>query len=78
MAYIVARADRAANYNIEGPTRKEAARMADLVKRHKADAEAASAAGDDDRAFDLDCRAFDLEVDLRRFGFNPATGRPTR
>lgn len=64
--------------DIEGPTRKQAARMATLRARWISEAREAEAAGDDDRAFDLDCRAWDLEMDLARYGFDRVTGRAVR
>jgi len=69
MQVAVALSSRVRNYNIEGPTqaqaRKMAARRADLLAK----AQTALAAGDDDRAFDYDCAAMDIEADLIGFGF---------
>jgi hypothetical protein len=72
----VALSSRTRNYNIEGPSRAQAVKMATLRQRHLTDAETARQRGDDDAAFSKDEQAFDLETDLRRFGFNVDTGRP--
>lgn len=71
------RPGRSANYDIEGPTKTQAAKMAQLRQRHLADAEAARQRGDDDTAFNKDEQAFDLETDLRKFGYDVDTGKPT-
>ena len=71
------RPGRSANYDIEGPTKTQAVKMAQLRQRHLADAEAARQRGDDDTAFNKDEQAFDLETDLRKFGYNVDTGKPT-
>ena len=59
-----------ANYDaLEGPTRKQAAKMADRRKCLLGLAAKALAAGNDDRAFDYDCAAMDIETDLNKYGF---------
>lgn len=63
---------------IEGPTRAQAVRMAATRTRFLTRAQVALAAGDGATAYNLDESAFDLEVDLRRYGFDPETGRPVR
>jgi hypothetical protein len=68
---------RSANYDIEGPTKTQAVKMAQLRQRHLADAETARQRGDDDTAFNKDEQAFDLETDLRKFGYDVDTGKPT-
>lgn len=60
---------RTRNYDIEGPTRAQARKMAARRVDLLALAQQALADGDDDRAFEYDCAAMDIEVDLRRFGF---------
>lgn len=57
------------NYNIEGPTRKQAHKMAAWRRVLLTRSAAALAAGEHSRAFDLDCAAFDVEADLIRFGY---------
>ena len=59
---------RLARENIEGPSRRQATKMRGLRRRYLAAAAAALEAGNDDRAFDLDCMAFDIETTLRTFG----------
>jgi len=78
MQATIALRPAAANYNIEGPTQKQARKMATYRKDLLTKAQVALEAGDDGRAFDLDCRAMDVECDLNRFGFNVETGRPVR
>lgn len=75
---LVLNTRRTANNNIEGPTNAQARRMAAYRQRLMADAQSALAAGDDERAFDLDCQAWDIESDLQRFGFNTENGRVAR
>lgn len=60
---------RVRNYDIEGPTRAQARKMAARRTDLLAKAQAARAAGDDDRAFEFDCAAMDIETDLINFGF---------
>jgi hypothetical protein len=60
---------RVRNYEIEGPTRVQARKMAGRRIDLLAKAQAALAAGDDDRAFEYDCAAMDIETDLINFGF---------
>ena len=57
------------NYGIEGPTRKQAHKMAAWRRELLTRSAAAMDAGQHDRAFELDCMAFDVEADLIRFGF---------
>ena len=54
---------------IEGPTAAQARKMAAYRLDLLASAGEALAVGDDDRAFELDCQAFDVEADLVRYGF---------
>lgn len=54
---------------MEGPTRKQVARMRRFVTEKRAAAQAALAAGNDDLAFTLDCAAFDTECVLRDYGY---------
>lgn len=60
---------RVRNYEIEGPTRVQARKMAARRLDLLAKARTALAAGDDDRAFEFDCAALDVEADLIRFGY---------
>ena len=57
------------NERIEGPTAAQAKRMSVYRRELLAKAQTALATGNDDRAFDLDCHAFDIEADLRTYGF---------
>ena len=66
---------RVRNYNIEGPTRAQARKMAARRTELLAKAQTALAAGDDNRAFEFDCEAFDVEADLITFGFGSLIGR---
>jgi hypothetical protein len=63
---------------IEGPTKAQARRMAAYRQSLLASAEAALKAGNDEVAFDRDCEAMDIEMDLRPYGFNIDTGHPAR
>ena len=68
MQVAVALSSRTRNYNIEGPTRAQARKMA--TRRQELLTKAAALlATDADRAFDLDCAALDIETDLINFGF---------
>lgn len=78
MQVAVVLSGRAANYSIEGPTQAQARKMAAYRQAVLAKSAAALAAGDDERAFDLDCEAMDVEVNLNRYGFNLNTGRRAR
>ena len=69
MQVAVALSSRTRNYNIEGPTQAQARKMAARRVELLAQAKAALAAGDDDRAFEFDCAAMDVEADLINFGF---------
>lgn len=69
---------RAQTAAIEGPSRRQAAKMAALRARKIEQARAAEAAGNDDLAFSLDCSAWDIEQDLIRYGLDIETGRPAR
>ena len=60
---------RVRNYNIEGPTRAQARKMAARRTDLLAKAQTALAAGNDDQAFEFDCAAMDIETDLINFGF---------
>lgn len=61
---------------IEGPTRKQAIKMA--ARRLELLALAHDLVGrDDDRAFEFDCEAWDIERDLEGYGFDLA-GKPVR
>ena len=53
----------------EGPTRSQARKTA--ARRHAliAESQAATAAGNDELAFDLDCKAWDIEMALTEYGF---------
>lgn len=62
---------------IEGPTRKEALKMAARRVTLLAMAREAVEQGQDDRGFRFDCEAWDIEVDLQSYGFD-ITGRPVR
>jgi hypothetical protein len=53
----------------EGPTRAQVRKMVAVRMGYLASAQTALAAGHDERAFDLDCLAFDIEADLTRYGF---------
>jgi hypothetical protein len=66
------------NERIEGPTNAQARKLARLRTENLAAARIAEAAGRDESAFDLDCAAWDLEADLRAYGFDIETGRPVR
>jgi hypothetical protein len=63
---------------IEGPSRRQAVAMAAWRRELVAQARTAETAGDDDTAFERDCEAWDVENDLRRYGFDIETGRPVR
>lgn len=63
---------------MEGPTNAQAKRMAAYRQTLLASAAAALAAGNDDIAFDRDCEAMDVEMDLASYGFDINTGRPVR
>ena len=54
---------------IEGPSRRQAGRMAAYRLQLLGSADVALAAGDELTAFDRHCEAWDLEVDLRAYGF---------
>jgi hypothetical protein len=54
---------------IEGPTRAQARRMAARRLELLEKARTALAAGRDDEAFELDCSAWDVERDLRAYGY---------
>jgi hypothetical protein len=54
---------------IEGPTRAQARRMAARRLELLAKAAAAMAADDHARALELDCSAWDVERDLRTYGY---------
>jgi len=69
MQVAVALSSRVRNYNIEGPTRAQARKMAARRVDLLAQAKAALAAGNDDQAFEFDCAAMDIETDLINFGF---------
>jgi len=57
------------NDHLQGPTRAQARRMATYRQELLAKAQTALSTGNDDQAFDLDCHAFEIESDLRRYGF---------
>ena len=59
---------------IEGPTPKQAKKMAAHRLELLDQARTALAAGDDDKAFDLDCAAWDIEALLVTYGRNVETG----
>ena len=61
---------------MEGPTNAQARKMAARRLNLLAQAEEALAAGQDERAFDLDCDAMDIEMDLTTYGFKLTNGRP--
>lgn len=63
---------------IEGPTAKQAARMAAYRTSLIELARAAETAGNDDKAFEFDCEAMDIEGDLARYGFDLAGKRVRR
>ncbi len=63
---------------IEGPSRRQGIRLAQLRTRKLAAARAAEAAGNDELAFSLDCSAWDIEQTLVEYGLNIETGRPVR
>lgn len=63
------------NAAIEGPSKAQAVKMAKLRQNLLAEAAAHLAAGRDERAFGCDERAFDLECDLRDYGFDVETGK---
>lgn len=69
---------RTANNEFHGPTIKQAAKLATYRHGLIAKARQAEATGQDERAFDLDCDAMDIEMDLRSFGFDVETGRKVR
>lgn len=54
---------------IEGPTRKQATKMAAHRAVLQSAAAAALARGDEATAFDLDCEAWDIEAQLSLYGF---------
>lgn len=57
------------NARIEGPSRTQARKMATLRMELLDRARTAETAGNDDLAFTLDCHAFDIECDLRTYGY---------
>lgn len=59
---------RAAREDANGPTKAEAKRMAEF-RLHLISRARTLETSDPDRALENDLRAFDLEVDLRRYGF---------
>jgi hypothetical protein len=63
---------------MEGPTNAQARRMAARRNAMIEQSAAATAAGNDDLAFDFDCEAWDIERDLTTYGFSLTTGRPRR
>lgn len=66
---------RRSKENLEGPTYRQAAKMAErrarLVRQ-------AAETDNDERAFDLDCEVWDIERDLLAYGFDPDTGKVNR
>jgi len=58
---------------IEGPSRRQAGRMAAYRLQLLASAAVALEAGDDATAFERDCEAWDIESDLRTYGFGKLT-----
>lgn len=56
---------------IEGPTKEQAVKMAQRRQGLLQRARQALQDGQDERAFNLDCEAFDLEVDLNRLRVRP-------
>lgn len=67
--------DKRVKQAIEGPTRKQALRMATYRRELLALVENST---DSDKAVEWDCEAFDLEADLIRYGYDPQTGKPKR
>jgi len=63
---------------IEGPSRRQAVAMANYRKKLLARARTAVAVRDDEKAFELDCEAWDVENDLSCYGFDIETGLPVR
>lgn len=56
----------------EGPSRAQVKKMRATRLEKLAAAKAALEAGHDERAFDLDCAAFDIECTLRQYGYEVA------
>lgn len=54
----------------EGPSKGQVAKMRKTRTALLAEAAEALAAGRDERAFDLDCRAFDIEATLTEYGYS--------
>lgn len=72
MEIVIALTDKARNARIEGPTRKQAQRMAQRRRTLLDTAQAAlkhDPADSTGRAFEADCEAFDIECDLRTYGY---------
>lgn len=67
---------REAKARIEGPTRPQALKMAATRRQYLTQAADPNIAPD--VAFRLDCDAWDLEVALTEYGFDPETGKPVR
>ena len=64
--------------HMEGPTRKQAMNMAAYRQKLLAQEAAATAAGDDMTALERAEAAFDIECDLRTYGFDIDTGKPVK
>lgn len=56
--------------NTAGPTKREARKMAQRAALLRAMATDALTDGDNDAALEYDCAAYDIEVDLRSFGYS--------
>jgi len=77
VAFTVAPRKPAWQTAMEGPTNREARKMAARRTSLLESSAAATAAGNDELAFDLDCDAWDIERDLNEYGFTLA-GNPKR
>lgn len=75
---VTANLDLTRKHAIEGPSLRQARKMARVRQEWLAQARELVATGrKQDRliAFQLDCDAWDVEMDLTQFGFDPDTGK---
>jgi len=66
---IAGNATRRSTQAIEGPTRTQAVKLAEYRRGLLEQAKACMRAGEPERAFERDMEAWDIEDDLRNYGF---------